>query len=971
MTPFVSRVALVGVLFLTAAGAGAQAPAETAARHVGANAAALGLEAADVADLVVADQHVSRVSGATHVYFQQAVDGVPVYNALVNVTVGRDGAVVSAASRAVRGLRGAIGGSARSLTPEAALAAAGRALGVPVDLRAREALAGPGERYAFENASTADRVTAELMYVPADRGGVHLAWVATLATPDGSHLWQAAIDAGSGALLRRDDLADEDHWAVDDHLPEGWAVVAEDRAAAVEAAPFAEVARLTGAPTSLYAAPGQYRVYGGNVESPSHAGDPYADLRTLETTAGYAPASPQGWHSTGSTSYTITRGNNVWAGLDGALPNGIDFGSEPDGGAGLVFDFVFDPATQPAADYQPAAITNLFYWNNVVHDVAWVYGFDEAAGNFQATNFTGAGAGGDAVNAEAQDFSGTNNANFATPSDGSAPRMQMYVWTSSLVNELAFDDQTAAMSGAAFGLGYPEIGVTAAAALVDDGTELPNEGCNTLTNPLEILGKIAVAYRGGCGFTVKAFNAQAAGAVGIVVINNVPGDPITLGGDDPTVLIPAGMISDVDGAALVAALPTTVTGRNLGASAINRDSDFDAGVIAHEYGHGISNRLTGGRTNTGCLGNQEQMGEGWSDYYALLLTDTNTDGRGVGTYLTYEPTTGAGIRPYRYSVDFGVNPATYDYVKTAAVPHGVGFVWATMTWDMTRMLVDRYGWSPDLYAGAGGNNVSLQLVTEGMKIQPCSPGFVDGRDAILAADVAIHGGANQCLIWDAFSRRGLGLSADQGASTSVTDGTEAFDLPIACATSQMGLDAIEDNETMRAPQKGRLRRDMTRAGRRYDQGKPNHALYHLDRFDETVSLIPERWLSPADAAGLLEYSAGLRNRVLEAFPAAFAEFDADFADAEAGAPAEYALEQSAPNPTSGRAAIPFALPEAGPVRIVVFDVTGRQVATVADGEFAAGVHTASLDASGLAAGTYVYRIEAGDFVATKRLTVVR
>src|SRR5690606_5981269 len=74
---------------------------------------------------------------------------------------------------------------------------------------------------------------------------------------------------------------------------------------------------------------------------------------------------------------------------------------------------------------------------------------------------------------------------------------------------------------------------------------------------------------------------------------------------------------------------------------------------------------------------------------------------------------------------------------------------------------------------------AIQLVVEGLKLQPCSPGFVDGRDAILEADQLLYGGANQCLIWDVFARRGLGVSASQGSSNSNTDGTEAFDTPSA------------------------------------------------------------------------------------------------------------------------------------------------------------------------------------------------
>ncbi len=69
---------------------------------------------------------------------------------------------------------------------------------------------------------------------------------------------------------------------------------------------------------------------------------------------------------------------------------------------------------------------------------------------------------------------------------------------------------------------------------------------------------------------------------------------------------------------------------------------------------------------------------------------------------------------------------------------------------------------------------------DGLKLQPCSPGFVTGRDAILQADQVNNGGANQCLIWNAFAKRGLGYSASQGSSGSRSDGVEAYDVPAAC-----------------------------------------------------------------------------------------------------------------------------------------------------------------------------------------------
>jgi hypothetical protein len=189
------------------------------------------------------------------------------------------------------------------------------------------------------------------------------------------------------------------------------------------------------------------------------------------------------------------------------------------------------------------------------------------------------------------------------------------------------------------------------------------------------------------------------------------------------------------------------------------------------------------------------MGEGWSDWFALALTghpsDTATTRRGVGSYLIYQPADGNGIRPMPYTTDMAVNPSTYASVADVAnisQPHGIGYVWNTMLWEMYWNLVDRYGYNSNIYGASntGGNNLAMQLVMDGLKIQPCLPGFVDGRNAILTADMALTGGANQCEIWRGFAKRGLGVSASQGLSTSRTDGVPAFDMPASCTAATFG-----------------------------------------------------------------------------------------------------------------------------------------------------------------------------------------
>src|SRR5690606_14541374 len=116
-----------------------------------------------------------------------------------------------------------------------------------------------------------------------------------------------------------------------------------------------------------------------------------------------------------------------------------------------------------------------------------------------------------------------------------------------------------------------------------------------------------------------------------------------------------------------------------------------------------------------------------------------------------------------------------------AAPHGIGHGWASVLWDVTWDLIDRHGFNPNIYEPwhTGGNNLALQLVIDGLKMQGCGPGFVVARDAIIAADAVLTGGENTCLLWASFARRGLGFSAVQG-TTGRDDNTEAFDTHPAC-----------------------------------------------------------------------------------------------------------------------------------------------------------------------------------------------
>ncbi|WP_430405807.1 T9SS-dependent M36 family metallopeptidase [Fluviicola sp.] len=540
----------------------------------------------------------------------------------------------------------------------------------------------------------------------------------------------------------------------------------------------------------------QYMVYALPNISPAHGN------RVLVVNPSDATYSPFGWHDTDGIAgdeYTITRGNNVYASED--IDNDDFPGYSPDGTSSLNFNFAYDSVVGVQGNLD-AVITNLFYMNNMMHDIWAYYGFDEESGNFQETNYSGSALGQDQVMADAQDGSGTNNANFGTPPDGQNPRMQMYLWTESNVPDLLTINAPAAIDGAyscstaGFGPPVPTTPITEDLVLViDDGTDT-TDACGTITNGAALTGKIALVRRGNCTFAEKVVACQNFGAAAVIVMNNTGTSTQAMGGGTGAETIPSIMVSKPNGDSFVNQINqgNTVNGTIVNPGDLTAtDSDFDNMIIAHEYGHGISTRLVGGADNTDCLFNAEQMGEGWSDWFGLMITqvasDLGTDGRGVGTYVTNEPNNGGGIRPAQYSTAFAINDYTYGNTNSNSLsqPHGIGFVWATMLWDLNWALIDQYGFDSNIKSGTGGNNMAMHLVIEGLKLTACGPGFVDGRDGILAADQVLYGGANKCLIWEVFARRGLGFSASQGSSDDRNDQVEAFDVDPSCSGSGLGL----------------------------------------------------------------------------------------------------------------------------------------------------------------------------------------
>ncbi|MBZ0328085.1 MAG: T9SS-dependent M36 family metallopeptidase [Altibacter sp.] len=726
---------------------------------------------------VITDEHISSTSGIRHVYVRQAIGGIEVVGTESSVHLDNEGTVIVEHNNLLPNISATIVNASALITAEEAIVSVAGQMGYVIS-ELNQIEQKNNREFVFNKAgiSTED-IPVKQLYYYRPTAGTSMIYELSIQETTTSDWWNFRVDASTGSII------DKDNWTVYCELPSK--IKSDDAKTVSENHNTFNLFK----PQTTLSFAGSYNVFPMPIESPNHGS------RSIVSNPDDANASPYGWHDTNGASgpeYTTTRGNNVLAQEDVNGNNGT--GTMANGGAGLNFNFPLDLSQQPIV-YQNAALTNLFFWNNIMHDVYYQYGFDEASGNFQQNNYGNGGLGNDYVLADAQDGSGINNANFGTPTDGNRPRMQMFLWDPAppmiqlTINAPGSLAGTYNVVQAGFGPDVPTSPITTNFALFNDNTAPDNyDGCQAAVNAGALNGKIVLIRRGNCNFTDKVVRAENAGAVAVIVVNNAPGAPIIMGGTDPGIGIPSVMISQTDGEAMITALlnTTTVNGTLVGTAAgtVNIDGDLDNGIIAHEYGHGISNRLTGGPSNTSCLGNAEQMGEGWSDFFGLMLTieagDTRTDARGIGTYAIGESIAGNGIRPAPYSTDFATNPFTYadtNDTGTISQPHGIGFVWCTMLWDMTWDLIDKYGYDPDVYYGTGGNNIAMKLVVEGLKLNPCNPGFVTGRNAILAADLALYGGANQCLIWNAFAKRGLGASASQGSSSSRTDQTEAFDLP--------------------------------------------------------------------------------------------------------------------------------------------------------------------------------------------------
>jgi uncharacterized repeat protein (TIGR01451 family) len=579
----------------------------------------------------------NRRNGVRSILWEQQVDDIPVFEGVMLGHLTAQGELASLSSHFIADpIRAADLGTpnraALRLQPaitalQAVIIAAdnlGEAL-LPVEVRPLTAVPqGPELRQGFKAGTLPDVAEVRLTWLPLDESSLRLCWEVALTRHAGGERHRLLVDAQTGEIWMRH--------------------------------------RLT-----VYLQAASYRVYTGDSptprspswSSPTNTQPPVVPRELITLAALDTNASPLGWIADGENQI---RGNNVDAHLDRNADNEPDL-PRPQGTPFRVFDPVLDLA-QPPSTYGEAAAVNLFYWCNWIHDRLYQLGFDEASGNFQKDNLGRGGLGSDAIQADAQDGSGVNNANFTPSPDGVPGRIQMFVFT----------------------------------------------------------------------------------------------------GPEP-----------------------------------DRDGDLDTEIIIHEYVHGLTTRLVGGGIGISAL-QTGGMGEGWSDFYALaLLSQPGDDLDGTYAFGAYASRLFAnlhenyyfGIRRYPYSTDLTKAPLTFKDIDSAQISshpgvpvspifgfqplnaaevHNSGEIWCSALWEARANVIRKHGFTV-------GNELILRLVTDGLKLAPPNPNFLQARDAIILADQIATGGENYHELWAGFAKRGMGFSAQSPDSNYASGIVEAFDLP--------------------------------------------------------------------------------------------------------------------------------------------------------------------------------------------------
>ncbi len=374
-------------------------PREIVLGYVRAHDEVFGLGEGDIANLELVARSVSP-DGIVHLRFNQELGGILSFDSGIDGHVTADGRLINVSGAPVPGARlpdsdPALGARAGLREAREAVDGAARlpaTTGVSAEPERATAFAG-GERAVLRWSATAD--------------GPRLVW-SVVADGGGERSYEVLVDAESGALLRRQDLTSD---------------LGQARYFGVDPLQTPEPIEITMPPAWYDEHAGGTRLWGQYART-------YIDGQNQNP----APGAEQG-----GARVQVPASSGAPAAPDWLYEQSTDFpGAKPCPPSGCTWNNEDEEEEEEESELvnQFQAATNAHVIASRFHDhlEAAPIGFDEASGNFERTNTSGSGAGNDYVRVEVNDSGGRNNANFFTPPDGIAPRMQMYLFTRRDVN---------------------------------------------------------------------------------------------------------------------------------------------------------------------------------------------------------------------------------------------------------------------------------------------------------------------------------------------------------------------------------------------------------------------------------------------------------------------------------------------------------------------------------------------------------
>lgn len=550
-----------------------------------------------------------------------------------------------------------------------------------------------------------------------------------------------------------------------------------------------------------------------------------ADVHTLD---GFNTAPGGGfdpWLPPGQTAFD---GNNARGyvdrdGVDGLTAGDLDPVSDPSGAFLADYDFL-GPAD--ADNQEIAALTSAFYVVNWMHDWYYDSGFTETAGAYQGSNYGRGGVEGDPLLLETADPDQPDNAFALSFDEGRSAVLSFGLLSPASDHAYVVPtggDPSLSVIGQFSPQTFDRIG-DLVAPLDAAGSTL---GCAAFT--VNLSRQVVVIDRGTCAFEIKVLNATAAGAVGVIIANNIDTSLFVMGGSTGAVVSPPAVLVSRGQGAELRGLASQPGAQVRLRSGVRGDVAMDTGVVMHEWGHSLQWRL-----NPWWDGYSwgEAITEGTADFVALHARVQEGDDVGATypafSYGIYQPVTTYTLsdllfagRRFPYSTDRAVNGLSFRHIRDGETlpntpmqrssspnseSHNAGEVVASVLFEGWMALVETTQAPGATRTFDEVKRTMSDYLVLGLQAAPPYANFTELRDGVLAAAAASNM-EDARILADAFASRGLGTCAvspagDDTTFQGVVEDTVLRPAPVVSVTLQDDVESCDSDGILDPGERG-------------------------------------------------------------------------------------------------------------------------------------------------------------------------